>query len=87
MDIRRRMKFFMYFHDLNQSELASATGLGQTNIHRWLNGKAEPSLYMLKTMAYCCGVSVSSFIAQGEIELDEIASTSRPVLRRVSTNA
>lgn len=80
MDIKRSIKFFMFFHDLSQQGLARASGCSETNIHRWIHGKSEPSLYMLERLAHCCGVSVSNFIAQGETEPEEIANISRPVL-------
>lgn len=74
MDISKSIKFFMYFHDLNQGEFGEGCGVGKTNVSRWVNGNGEPSLYMIEKMAKACGVEVSAFIAQGEL-MDSQSST------------
>lgn len=59
----------MKIKSLNQSELSELCGLSQTAIHKWLSGKAEPSISNTIAVARALGVTVADLTGEEPLEL------------------
>ncbi len=64
-----KLKVFMKLKGLNQGELSELCGVSQTAIHKWLAGKAEPSISNTVAVARALGVTVADLTGEEPLEL------------------
>lgn len=57
-----KLKSLMLLRGLNQGELSKLCGISQTAVHKWLSGKAEPSISNTIAVARALGVTVADLI-------------------------
>ena len=56
-----RLRTILYRRGITQAELSSKTGISQTIISNYINGKNTPSLYAVDRIAKALGCSVDEF--------------------------
>jgi transcriptional regulator with XRE-family HTH domain len=67
--LSQRLKELRAGSNINQSQLAEYLGVDQSTIGRWENGKREPDLNTLQTLAKYFGVTVNYLLGREDIEV------------------
>lgn len=66
MDIQKSIRLAMAHNGLKANELAAKMGVSEPYLSNLINGKKQPTLQNLASMAMITGFKPSEFIALGE---------------------
>ena len=67
-EFSRRLSFEMYERGFDQTYLAEASGISQTNISRYIHRKVTPSAYAVDRMARALGCYMDDLLPPFELE-------------------
>lgn len=86
MDFGIRLRELLDERDLSQKEFAAMLSIAPTTLNGYINGKREPSLELIVTIAKTMGVSTDYLLGLGiageELSASELSLISK--LRRIS---
>jgi Zn-dependent peptidase ImmA (M78 family)/transcriptional regulator with XRE-family HTH domain len=78
MEIPERLKYARERAGLTGAQVRERTGIGESSLSEFENGKREPSLSQLQSLAQGYGRSIAFFLAEGPIAEEKVLWRQRP---------
>jgi XRE family transcriptional regulator, fatty acid utilization regulator len=78
MNVGERLRYARERARLTGAQIRERTGIGESSLSEFENGKREPSLSQLRSLARACGRSVSFFMSEGPIPIEIVLWREQP---------